>query len=152
MLQAGERVPDISVPDQEGNAISLADFSGKKVALYFYPKDNTPTCTEQACSLRDGTAQLLKKGIVVVGVSADSTTRHRNFIRKFSLPFPLLADVDHHLIDAFGVWGEKQLFGRKYMGIHRTTFLINEDGTIAHVITKVDAAHHAAQILQTWGL
>lgn len=131
---------------------SLADFKGRKLALYFYPKDNTPTCTEQACSLRDGYESLRKKGIVLIGVSTDSGRRHQNFISKFSLPFPLLVDASHELADAFGVWGEKTLFGRKYMGMHRVTFLIDEDGRIAAVIDKVDARNHAAQILQAWGL
>jgi peroxiredoxin Q/BCP len=152
MLQAGKLAPDFSVKDQEGNTVSLHDFKGKKVALYFYPKDNTPTCTEQACNLRDNIAALKKKGISVLGVSTDSERKHQNFIKKFSLPFPLLADTDHKLVDAYGVWGEKMLFGRKYMGTHRTTFLIDEKGKIAHVIDKVDSRDHAAQILQTWGL
>lgn len=152
MLQPGTKAPDFTVKDQNGNTVSLHDFKGKKVALYFYPKDNTPTCTEQACNLRDNIAALRKKGITVLGVSVDSERKHQNFIRKYSLPFPLLADTDHKLVDAFGVWGEKTLFGHKYMGTYRVTFLIDEDGKIAHVIDKVDAKDHADQILQTWGL
>ena len=152
MLQPGSPAPDFSVEDQNGNVISLRDFKGKKVALFFYPKDNTPTCTEQACNLRDNIAKLRRKGITVLGVSMDSVRKHKNFEQKFSLPFPLLADVDRKLIDAYGVWGEKTLFGRKYMGIHRTTFLIDGSGRIAHVIGKVDAKDHAAQILKLWGL
>jgi peroxiredoxin Q/BCP len=152
MLQAGDAAPDFSLPDQSGHTFSLRDFRGKKLALYFYPKDNTPTCTEQACSLRDGIESLKAKGITVIGISADSERRHQNFIRKFSLPFPLLADTEHQVADAFGVWGEKTLFGRKYMGIHRVTFLIDESGRIAQVIDKVDARNHAAQILEAWGM
>jgi len=152
MLQPGSPAPDFSVQDQNGNTVSLTDFKGKKVALFFYPKDNTPTCTEQACNLRDNIAKLRKKGIKVLGISMDSVKKHKNFEQKFSLPFPLLADVDRQLIDAYGVWGEKVLFGRKYMGIYRTTFLINEAGIIEHVIDKVAANDHAAQILTLWGL
>ena len=151
MLQPGAPAPDFSGPDQNGQTISLHDFKGKKVALFFYPKDNTPTCTEQACSLRDRISALKKKKITVIGVSMDSVRRHKNFEQKFSLPFPLLADVDREIIDAYGVWGEKTLFGRTYMGIRRKTFLIDESGTIAHVIEKVEAKDHAAQILKTWG-
>lgn len=152
MLQPGDAAPDFSLPDEDGKTVSLADFRGRKLALYFYPKDNTPTCTDQACSLRDGMESLKAKGITVVGVSMDSGRRHQNFIRKFSLPFTLLVDKDHNLADAFGVWGEKQLFGRKYMGIQRVTFLVDENGRIAQVIDKVDAQHHAQQILQAWGM
>ena len=152
MLQAGSLAPDFSLQDQDGKTVSLKRFQGKKVALFFYPKDNTPTCTEQACNLRDNIAALQKKGINVVGVSMDSIKRHKNFEQKFALPFPLLADVDRQMIDAYGVWGEKQLFGRNYMGIKRTTFLINESGTIDHVIDKVEAKNHSAQILSLWGL
>ncbi|MBS1616412.1 MAG: thioredoxin-dependent thiol peroxidase [Bacteroidetes bacterium] len=152
MLKPGQAAPDFSLPDQDGKLVSGADFKGKKYALYFYPKDNTPTCTEQACSLRDGYDSLRQKGILLMGVSTDSERRHQNFIRKFSLPFPLLVDTEHKLADAFGVWGEKTLFGRKYMGMHRVTFLIDEAGRIAQVIDRVDAKNHAAQILQAWAL
>jgi peroxiredoxin Q/BCP len=152
MLQPGTKAPDFTVKDQNGNAVSLSDFKGKKVALYFYPKDNTVTCTEQACNLRDNMAKLRKKGVTILGVSTDSERKHQTFFKKYSLPFPLLADTEHKLVDAYGVWGEKTLFGRKYMGIYRVTFLIDEKGKIAHVIDKVDADDHAAQILQTWGL
>jgi peroxiredoxin Q/BCP len=152
MLRPGSPAPDFSVQDQNGNTVSLRDFKGKKVALFFYPKDNTPTCTEQACNLRDNIAKLRKKGINVLGVSMDNVRKHKNFENKFSLPFPLLADVDKQLIEAYGVWGEKTLFGRKYMGIHRTTFLIGKDGRIEHVIDKVEAKDHAGQILKVWEL
>lgn len=152
MLQPGTPAPDFSVKDQSGNTVSLKDFRGQKVALYFYPKDNTPTCTQQACNLRDNIAVLQRKGIVVLGVSVDSERKHQHFIKKFSLPFPLLADTEHQLVNAFGVWGEKTLFGHKYMGTHRVTFLIDESGTIAHVIDKVESKDHAGQILEAWGL
>src|SRR4249919_3402455 len=109
MLQSGTRVPDITVKDQNGENISLRDFKGKKIALFFYPKDNTPTCTEQACNMRDNISQLKKKKITVLGVSVDTEKKHKNFEKKFSLPFPLLADTEHKLVDAFGVWGEKTL-------------------------------------------
>jgi peroxiredoxin Q/BCP len=152
MLQPGTSAPDFTAKDQNGNTVSLSDFRGKKVALYFYPQDNTPTCTEQACNLRDNIGKLRRKGITVLGVSTDSERKHQNFIKKYSLPFPLLADTDHKLVDAFGVWGEKTLFGRKYMGTYRVTFLIDQQGKIAHVIDKVSAKDHAGQILKAWGL
>ena len=149
-LKKGNKAPDFTVNDQDGNPVSLKDFKGKKVVLFFYPKDNTPTCTEQACNLRDNIAKLKRKGIVVLGVSVDSEKKHKNFEMKYSLPFPLLADVDHKLVNAYGVWGEKTLFGRKYMGIHRVSFLINEQGKIDHIIDKVKASDHAQQILDLW--
>jgi peroxiredoxin Q/BCP len=151
-LKTGDKAPDFTVNDQNGNPVSLKDFKGKKLALYFYPKDNTPTCTEQACNLRDNIALLKTKGIAVIGVSIDSEKKHQNFKKKFSLPFPLLADTDHQLVDAYGAWGEKMLFGRKYMGTHRVTFLINQDGRIDHIIDKVDARDHSQQILNVWGM
>jgi peroxiredoxin Q/BCP len=151
-LKPGDKAPAFTVNDQNGNPVSFKDFSGKKLALYFYPKDNTPTCTEQACNLRDNIAPLKKKGIAVVGVSVDSEKKHQNFKNKFSLPFPLLADTDHELVDAYGVWREKTLFGKKYMGTHRVTFLINEKGRIDHIIDKVTAKDHAQQILDAWSM
>lgn len=149
-IKAGKKAPSFQLPDQNGHIVSLKDFKGKKLAIYFYPKDNTPTCTEQACNLRDNSSKLKKAGIAIVGVSADSQKKHKNFETKFSLPFPLLADVDMKMINDYGVWGEKMLFGRTYMGILRTTFLIDEEGKIAHVIEKVTAKDHAQQILDTW--
>jgi peroxiredoxin Q/BCP len=151
-LKKGSRAPDFSLPDQDGNVVTLKDFSGRKLAIYFYPKDNTPTCTEQACDLRDNIALLRKKGIAVVGVSADTEKKHKNFEKKYALPFPLLADTDHAMIDPYGVWGEKTLFGRTYMGIRRTTFLVNEKGKIDHIIDKVESRNHSRQILDTWKL
>lgn len=149
-LRKGTKAPDFSLPDQDGNIVSLNDFKGKKLAVYFYPKDNTPTCTEQACNLRDNIPKLKKAGIYVIGVSMDSEKRHKNFERKYSLPFPLLADVDGKMVKAYKVWGQKMLFGREYMGILRTTYLVNEEGKIAHVIDKVTAKDHARQILDLW--
>ena len=122
------------------------------MAIYFYPKDNTPTCTEEACNLRDNFSKLKKKGVIILGVSADSAKKHKNFEKKYSLPFPLLADVDQKMINDYGVWGPKKLFGRDYMGILRTTFLIDEKGKIAHIISKVEAKDHAQQIIDAWGL
>ena len=151
-LKKGRKAPDFSLPDQNGTLVSLKDFRGRKVALFFYPKDNTPTCTEQACNLRDNISRLRKKGVTVIGLSVDSMRRHKNFEQKFNLPFPLLADTEHKVVNTYGVWGEKTMFGRKYMGIFRTTFLINEEGKIDHIIEKVDAADHARQIIETWGL
>lgn len=152
MLQVGDAAPDFNIPDQSGQRVTLKEFFGKKVALYFYPKDNTPGCTEQACNLRDNIAALTKAGVVVLGVSVDSEKKHQNFIKKYSLPFPLLADTEHQLVDAYKVWGEKTFWGKKYMGTFRVTFLINEAGIIEHIIDKVDTADHAAQILATWEL
>lgn len=151
-LKVGAKAPDFSVQDQDGNMVSLSDFKGKKVALYFYPKDNTPTCTEQACNLRDNFAKLKKKGVTILGVSADSGKKHKNFENKYKLPFPLLADVDQKMINDYGVWGQKKLFGREYMGILRVTFLIDEGGKIAGIIDKVTAKDHAQQIIDAWGL
>jgi|SRR5690606_4716209 peroxiredoxin Q/BCP len=151
-LKENMPAPDFSLSDQDGNLVSLADFKGKKLALYFYPKDDTPGCTEQACNLRDNIALLRKKGITVIGVSADSARKHKNFEKKYALPFPLLADTDKKMVVDYEVWGEKKMFGRAYMGIHRTTFLINENGIIDHILTEVDTADHAQQILDTWGV
>ncbi len=147
-LRKGTKAPDFSLPDQNGDVLSLNDYKGKKLAIFFYPQDNTPTCTEQACNLRDNIFILKKKGVNVLGVSMDSVKKHKNFETKFSLPFSLLADVDGKMIKAYKVWGEKTTFGRTYMGILRTTYLINEEGKIAHVISKVKAKDHAQQIVE----
>ena len=152
MLTPGSPAPDFSVNDQDGNTISLHDFKGKKVVLYFYPKDDTPGCTAQACNLRDNISVLKAKGIAVLGVSTDSGKSHKKFEKKFSLPFPLLADTDKQLVESYGVWGEKTFWGRKFMGTHRVTFLIGEAGMIDHVIDKVDTKDHTAQITALWGL
>lgn len=152
ILKKGRKAPPFNVSDQNGNIVSLRDYTGKKLVIFFYPKDNTPTCTQEACNLRDNISLLKKKGISVIGVSIDSVKKHKNFEKKFSLPFPLLADVNKEMVEAYGVWGQKKLFGVEYMGILRTTFLINEDGKIAHIIEKVESKNHAQQILDTWGL
>lgn len=146
-LKEGDQAPDFSGPNQNGETVSLGDFKGQKLVIFFYPKDNTPTCTEEACNLRDNYGLLKKNGYAVVGVSADSQRKHQNFIKKFDLPFPLIADTEQTMLNAYGVWGEKQMFGKKYMGIFRTTFVIDENGKIERIISKVTAKDHAAQIL-----
>lgn len=146
-LKEGDQAPDFSGPNQNGETVSLGDFKGQKLVIFFYPKDNTPTCTEEACNLRDNYGLLKKNGYAVVGVSADSQRKHQNFIKKFDLPFPLIADTEQTMLNAYGVWGEKQMFGKKYMGIFRTTFVVDEKGKIERVIGKVTAKDHAAQIL-----
>jgi peroxiredoxin Q/BCP len=149
-IQIGKKAPAIKGVDQNGNKISLADFKGEKVALYFYPKDNTPGCTAQACNLEENSALLKKKGIVVIGVSTDSVASHKKFETKFNLSFPLVADESKDIVTAYEVWGEKKFMGRTYMGTNRVTFLINEKGIIEHVIDKVETKNHAAQILAVW--
>jgi len=151
-IQIGKKAPAIKGVDQNGAKISLADFKGKKVALYFYPKDNTPGCTAQACNLEENSALLHKKGIVVIGVSTDSVASHKKFETKFNLSFPLIADESKEIVNAYEVWGEKKFMGRTYMGTNRVTFLINEKGIIEHIIDKVETKNHAAQVLNTWGL
>src|ERR1035437_7850805 len=148
-LQVGDKAPAILGVNQDGTEIKLADLAGKKVVLYFYPKDNTPGCTAQACSLRDNYDDLRKAGYVVIGVSADSTTSHQKFIAKQNLPFNLIADTDKKLSETFGTWGEKSLYGKQYMGMFRTTFLIDETGTITRIILpkEVNTKNHAAQII-----
>lgn len=146
-LQQGDKAPAFTSKDQSGNTISLDQFKGQKVVLYFYPKDNTPGCTAEACDFRDNYQGLKAKGIEVLGVSVDDEKSHQKFIDKFSLPFTLLADTDQAIVNAYGVWGEKNMYGKKYMGINRTTFIINEEGTIAHIITKVDTKSPTAQVL-----
>jgi peroxiredoxin Q/BCP len=146
-LQVGDKAPAFTAKDQNGNEVKLSDFKGEKVILYFYPKDNTPTCTTQACNLRDNYHSLLKKGYKVLGVSADNEKSHLKFIKKFNLPFPLLADTEHAIIEAYGVWGEKTLFGRNYMGVLRTTFVIDKKGIIEEIIQKVESQRHSDQIL-----
>ncbi len=146
-LQVGDKAPSFEAKDQDGNSIKLSDFQGKKIVIYFYPKDSTPACTAQACSLRDNYDALLHKGFVVLGVSVDDEKSHKKFANKYSLPFPLLADPEHIVVDAYGVWGEKMLYGRKYMGTIRTTFIIDETGVIQEIISKVDTKNHAGQVL-----
>lgn len=148
-LQVGDKAPAILGVNQDGTEIKLADFAGKKVVLYFYPKDNTPGCTAQACSLRDGYDDLRKAGYEVIGVSADSAASHQKFIAKQNLPFNLIADTDKKLSEIFGTWGEKSLYGKQYMGMFRTTFIIDETGTITRIILpkEVKTKDHASQIL-----
>ena len=149
MKQVGDKVNDLLGRDADGKEIRISNFPGKEIALYFYPKDNTPGCTAQACSLRDSYEDLLKAGYQVVGVSVDSPASHKKFIEKYSLPFPLISDADHSLVEEMGVWGEKKLAGRTYMGTLRTTFIIGQDGIIKRVITpkEVKTKIHAEQIL-----
>lgn len=148
-MNAGDKAPEILGKDQDGNEIRLSDFAGKNLVLYFYPKDNTPGCTAEACSLRDNIDALRARGYAVVGVSSDSEASHRRFIEKQQLPFPLIADTDHKLQEEMGVWGEKSLCGRKYMGTFRTTFLIDGQGVITHVFgpKAIKTKEHASQIL-----
>lgn len=146
-LQEGDKVPDFTAKDQDGNEISLSDYRGKKLVVFFYPKANTPGCTLEACNLRDHYSELQAEGYELLGVSADSQKKQANFRDKFDFPFPLLADEDRSVIDIFGVWGPKKFMGREYDGIHRKTFIINEEGVVSRVIDKVKTKDHAAQIL-----
>ncbi|MFM2208139.1 MAG: thioredoxin-dependent thiol peroxidase [Bacteroidota bacterium] len=146
-LKVGDKAPDFKVNDENGKVRSLKDFKGKKLVLFFYPKDNTSGCTKEACNLRDNYARLKKAGFEVVGVSTDSEKSHLGFIDKHDLPFTLLADTEKELVAAYDVWGDKVLYGKKYKGVFRTTFVINEKGVIAEVISDVDTEAHAAQIL-----
>jgi thioredoxin-dependent peroxiredoxin len=150
-IKAGDKAPDFKVNDQEGREIRLSDFKGKKVVLYFYPKDMTPGCTAQACSLRDNYNYLMKSGYEVLGVSTDTEKLHRKFIEKEKLPFRLLADTDKVIHGLYGTWGEKSMYGRTYMGTLRKTFIINEKGIIEEIIEKVDTKNHAGQILKNVG-
>jgi peroxiredoxin Q/BCP len=149
MLNVGDKAPEYLGLDENGNEVRLSDFPGKRVVVYFYPKDNTPGCTAEACSLRDGMEELLAAGYAVVGISADSAASHIRFKEKQQLNFPLVADVDKETIMAFGAFGEKKMAGRVYMGIIRTTFVIDENGVVERVITKVDTKNAAMQILQS---
>lgn len=146
-IQTGDKVPDLLGLDQDGKEVKVSDYKGRKIALYFYPKDNTSGCTAEACSLRDGYDELKKAGYEIIGVSKDSAKSHRGFIEKQNLPFQLIADTDTTLQQQFGVWAEKKMYGRTYMGTLRHTFLIDENGVIEKVIEKVDTKNHAQQIL-----
>lgn len=146
-LKVGDKVPDFSSKDQDGNIISLSDYKDKKLIVFFYPRANTPGCTAEACNLRDNYTDLRAQGYELLGVSEDSEKKQANFRNKYEFPFPLLADEDHTVIEAFGVWGPKKFMGREYDGLHRMTFLINEDGVVDRVIEKVKTKDHAAQIL-----
>ena len=147
MLTVGQKAPDFTLKDKDGNVVSLSDFLGKRVVVYFYPKDNTPGCTRQACAFAGAYAQFREKDVVVIGISRDSTASHVKFAQKYDLPFILLSDPDRVAIDAFGVWSEKKLYGKLSFGVNRTTFLIDEQGIITHVMPKVKPDTNAAEIL-----
>jgi peroxiredoxin Q/BCP len=147
-LTTGQKAPLFTGTDQDGNKISLASLKGKKVILYFYPEDDTPACTTQSCNLRDNYAALQAAGYTVIGISPNDTESHQKFAAKFSLPFSLLPDPKHTIIEKYGVWGEKNLYGRKYMGLHRTTFVIDEEGIIQRIILRPKNAAHSEEILK----
>jgi thioredoxin-dependent peroxiredoxin len=147
MIKEGATAPAFKTTDQNGDTVTLKDLRGQKVVLYFYPKDDTPGCTKEACSFRDAFPKYKKKGITILGVSPNNEKSHQKFITKFQLPFTLLADTDHSIAEAYGVWGEKKFMGRTYMGIHRTTFLIDEKGKIKKVFEKVKPEDHADEVL-----
>ncbi len=149
-LTEGSKAPDFTGVDQNGNQVSLNDFRGKKVILYFYPKDDTPGCTAQACNLRDNHTDLMAKGYQVVGISTDSVKSHKKFENKYQLPFPLIADEDQKIVGLYRVWGEKKFMGKTYMGTYRTTFLIDEEGNIKKIITKPDTSNHTEEVLEAW--
>lgn len=149
-LNVGDKAPNFVALDESSQSISLTDFLGKKVILYFYPKDMTPGCTAESCNLGDNYSLLQEKGFIVLGVSPDSSKSHQKFIGKYNLPFSLIADEDKAVIKAFGVWGPKKFMGKEYEGVHRTTFVINEDGIIEKVFTKVKTKDHTHQILQSY--
>lgn len=150
MLNTGDKAPDFRGVDQNGEELSLSAFRGKKLVLYFYPKDNTSGCTAEACSLRDGYSELMRRGFSVVGVSPDSEKSHRGFAEKNSLGFPLISDPDKAIANAYGVWGRKKFMGREYMGILRTTFIIDEEGVIEKIFTKVNTKDHFGQIVDSY--
>ena len=149
-LKEGSKAPLFKGIDQNGREVSLKDFAGKKLILYFYPKDNTPGCTAEACNLRDNYDDLIKKGYAVVGVSPDSEKSHKGFSGKFSLPFPLIADTEKKILNDYGVWGEKKMYGKSFMGVIRTTFVIDEKGIIEKIISKVETSGHAEQIIKLY--
>lgn len=148
ILKEGDKAPAFSGVDEEGNKVSLKDLRGKKVVLYFYPQDDTPTCTIQACNLRDNYSLLKQHGYEVIGVSPDEIESHKKFKKKFSLPFPLIADTSRKILEKYGVWGEKQMFGNKYMGVHRTTFVIDEKGIIRKIFLRPKNKEHAEEIVK----
>lgn len=149
-LQIGKKAPAFTGTDQNGNKVALKDFLGKKVVIYFYPKDDTPGCTAQACNLRDNYQLLTDEGFAIIGISTDSVKSHKKFENKFDLPFPLIADEDKVIVEKYGVWGEKKFMGKTFMGTIRTTFLIDEKGAIKKILTKIDTANHSQQVLDEW--
>lgn len=151
-LKEGMKAPGFEGIDQNGKVIKLSDFAGKKVILYFYPKDNTPGCTAEACNIRDNWDSFLNKGFAVVGVSPDNEKSHKGFAGKYSLPFPLIADTSKKILNDYGVWGEKKMYGRSFLGVIRTTFILDEKGIIDKIITKVDTSGHTKQILDLYNL
>jgi peroxiredoxin Q/BCP len=151
MLKEGDDAPDFNAKDQDGNDVKLANLKGQRVVLYFYPKDDTPGCTKQACSFRDADDVYKSKGIRVLGVSTDNEKSHQKFISKFQLPFDLLADTDKKIVEDYGVWGEKSMYGKTYMGTARKTFLIDGDGKIVKIFDKVDVTAHADEVLEAFG-
>jgi peroxiredoxin Q/BCP len=151
MLNEGDKAPDFSAKNQNGENVKLSDFSGKRVVLYFYPKDDTPGCTKQACNLRDSFDAFEEKGIKIFGVSIDDENSHRKFISKYQLPFDLLTDTEKEIVNLYGVYGEKTNYGKKYMGVNRTTFLIDEAGKIAKIFKKVKVDEHADEVLNAFG-
>jgi peroxiredoxin Q/BCP len=150
MLEVGEKAPSFKAKDQNGNTVSLSDFKERKVILFFYPEDDTPTCTQEACNLRDNFSLLTDKGYIVLGVSPDEVSSHKKFEKKFQLPFPLLSDPQRKIIEAYGSWGPKQMFGNHYMGVIRQTFIINEKGRIEKIFRKVHSKNHAHQIIEAF--
>lgn len=151
MLEEGDKAPGFRAPDQDGKTVDLKDLKGQRVVLYFYPKDDTPGCTKEACSFRDADEVYRKKNIRVLGVSTDDEKSHQKFISKFSLPFDLLADTDKKIVEDYGVWGEKSMYGKKYMGTNRKTFLIDGDGKIVKIFDKVNVEKHADEVLAAFG-
>jgi peroxiredoxin Q/BCP len=149
-LKEGMMAPVFQGKDQDGNSVKLTDFTGKKVVLYFYPKDNTPGCTAEACNLRDNWNSFLKKGFAVIGVSPDNEKSHKGFAEKYDLPFPLIADTEKKILNDYGVWGEKKMYGRTFLGVIRTTFIIDEKGIIEKIINKVDTGEHTKQIFDLY--
>ncbi len=147
MLKIGDKAPDFKGTDQDGKVLSLSSFSGKKLVIYFYPKDNTPGCTAEACDLRDNYDRFISLGYEVIGVSKDSEKSHKGFAEKFSLPFSLISDTEGKIVEAYDAWGEKKFMGRTYMGIIRKTYVVDENGTITDIIDKVDTKNHSAQII-----
>ncbi len=146
-FKVGQKAPDFTLTNDAGQKVKLSDFKGKKIVLYFYPKDDTPGCTAEACAFRDGIEEIKSRGAVVLGVSIDSVESHKKFKNKFDLNFPLLADTDKKIVEAYGTWKEKSMYGKKYMGIERTTFIIDEQGKFSHIFPKVKVDQHYDEVL-----